>query len=168
MKVINKRILLEKKYCNICLYNKFPLEQNGNRILSVSPSNFYYHTGINANGLDVKNYKILSEKSHFGERLRIENEVKNIIDYEKIFYNSTWDMKYFFEVKNTVINWTIERLNRTLIKNNMKPLRKNKFNRLKRLFRKWTMESVPCHYKITGAKKRLHKKYYKEMRKENI
>lgn len=154
-KAINKRIKLEKKYCDICLYNKIPLNKMGNRVLSVSPGNFYYVTGINASRKDIEEYKRLSEKAHFGERLQIENEVENIIDWKILFPK----LKYFFEAKNILIELSLDDLNKLLIKSNIKTLRLYKFNRLKRLLRKWTVLSTQFHLKIKGAKKRLHRKY---------
>ncbi len=138
MSVINKRIILEKKYTNICLYNSLPLQQRGTKILAVSPGSFYYHTGIRAKIKDIMKYKKLSEKAHFGERLKIENEVNELINIKEFCSKNFID--YLFE---------------------MKTLRKHQYNRLMRLFRKWSLESNDCHYKISGAKRRLHYKYLK-------
>lgn len=65
---------------------------------------------------------------------------------------------YFFEIKNEIYNYTIERLKQLLTSKKLEPLRIQKYNRLKKLLRKWTFLSTNCHYKITDAKKRLHKK----------
>ena len=156
-KIINKRIQLEKKYSNICLHNKMPLIEMRNRVLSVSPGNYYYHTTINANGKDIREYKLLNSKAHFGERKKIEDEVYSLFPWD-LFMNC-----YFFEMKNEIYNYTIEKLNQLLISKGLKSLRIQKYNRLKKLLRKWTFLSSSCHYKINGAKKRLHKKYMKNI-----
>lgn len=156
-KIISQRMRLEKKYSNICLHHHFPLIETENKIISVSPGNFYFHTSINANGDDFRKYRILNSKAHFGERKKVEEEVYNIFPW-KLFMDC-----YFFEMKNIIINYPIEKINYILISNNLKPIRIQLFNRLKRLLRKWTFLSSSCHYKITGAKKRLHRKYMKNM-----
>ena len=159
MSVINKRIILEKKYTNICLYNSLPLQQRGTKILAVSPGSFYYHTGIRAKIKDIMKYKKLSEKAHFGERLKIENEVNELINIKEFCSKNFID--YFFEMKNIIIELTLDNLNAMLYLFNMNTLRKHQYNRLMRLFRKWSLESNDCHYKISGAKRRLHYKYLK-------
>ena len=163
MSIISKRIMLEKKYTNICLYNSLPLQQRGTKILSASPGSFYYHTGIRANAKDVIEYKELSKKAHFGIRLQIENEVNSLINISDFCSKSYVD--YFFEMKNIIMELSLEKLNAMLHLFKMNTLRKYQYNRLMRLFRKWSLESNNCHYKIDGAKRRLHYKYLnKEIR----
>lgn len=95
MSIITKRIHLEKKYSNYCLYYEIPLPEVENRILSVSPSAYYYHTGINADPYDNYQYKDLSKKAHIGKREEIENEVGTLIDL-------TLFEGYFFDIKNEI------------------------------------------------------------------
>nr|WP_317279407.1 hypothetical protein [uncultured Fusobacterium sp.] len=154
MSIITKRIHLEKKYSNYCLYYKIPLPEVENRILSVSPSGYYYHTGINADPYDNYQYKALSKKAHIGKREEIENEVGTLIDL-------TLFEGYFFDIKNEISCMSLDELNSYLLSSGSKALKKYQFNRLQKLFRKWTEESIKCHYKITGAKKRIHKKLKK-------
>lgn len=153
--LLNKRMQLEKKYSNYCLYFKIPLPERGNKILSISPSGYFYHTGINANIIDSEKYKQISKKAHFGLRLKIEKEVSKIINLN-LFEG------YFFDKKNKLYSYNLDQLNSFLIKNNNKPLKIYEFNRLKKLFRKWNEESVKCHYQIKGAKRRIHNKIKKE------
>ena len=166
MKILNKRMMLEKKYCDICLYNELPLEQMGNRILAISPSSFYHHVGINAKGDDVREYKRLSKKAHFGKRKIIEDEVFDIINYNntKKFLST----EYFCDLKKCLYKMNIDQLNSILIKSKSKPIRKNSFNRLKKLLRIWSQESISCHFKINGARKRLHKKFVKRSEEYEI
>lgn len=154
MSIITKRIHLEKKYSNYCLYYKIPLPEVENRILSVSPSAYYYHTGINADPYDNYQYKDLSKKAHIGKREEIENEVGTLIDL-------TLFEGYFFDIKNEISCMSLDELNSYLLSSGSKALKKCQFNRLQKLFRKWTEESIKCHYKINGAKKRIHKKLKK-------
>ena len=152
MNLINKRVQLEKKYSNYCLYFGIPLPEKGGRVMSISPSGYYYHTGVNSNLIDSLEYKEISKKAHFGLRLEIETEVAQLIDLD------IFEGDYFFDKKNNIANMSMEELNKYLILFGCKTLKKDKFNRLQRLFRKWNEESIKCHYKITGAKKRIHKK----------
>ena len=59
-KTIRKRMFLEKKYSNYCLFFKIPLPEVGNRVVSISPSAYYYHTGIREQSGDSKIFKELS------------------------------------------------------------------------------------------------------------
>lgn len=152
MKLINKRIQLEKKYSNYCLYFGIPLPEKGGRVMSISPSGYFYHTGINANPYDSFEYKEINQKAHFGLRLEIETEVAQLIDLD------IFEGDYFFDKKNNIVQMSMVELNNYLLLFGCKTLKKDKFNRLQRLFRKWNEESIKCHYKITGAKKRIHKK----------
>lgn len=154
-KILNKRKALEKKYSNYCLYFKIPLPEVGNRVISLSPTAYYNHTFINADSYDSKLYKFLNQKAHFGIRKQIEDEVKEILTTDSF---EIFGVKYFFELKQFICNITFDELNRILSKKKLKKLRKDIFNRLLKLFRRWGEESIKCHYKITGAKKRIHKK----------
>ena len=158
MNYINKRKMLEKKYCNICLYNKLPLEQKGDRVLSVSPGSFFYHTSVNAKIEDVMEYKRLSKKAHNGYRHFLEVETNKFIDV-KLFLKKA-GLNYFFELKNMIIDHSFEELNSLLYSLGIKRLRKYQYNRVERVLRLWGKESIKYHYFITGAKRRLHYKYY--------
>lgn len=124
--------------------------------MSISPSGYFYHTGINADSYDIFEYKEINQKAHFGLRLKIEKEVAQLIDL------NIFEGDYFFDKKNNIAKLSMEELNKYLMLFSCKTLKKDKFNRLQRLFRKWNKESIKCHYKITGAKKRIHQKLKKE------
>lgn len=160
-KTIRKRMFLEKKYSNYCLFFKIPLPEVGNRVVSISPSAYYYHTGIREQSGDSKIFKELSLKSHFGTRLEIENEVNKII---KIDNYALFGVKYFFELKNLIIHLNYDEFNKMLSKNKLNRIKKYEFNRILKLFRRWGEESFKCHYKISGAKKRIHKKIKKTLK----
>ena len=157
MNYINKRKMLEKKYCNICLHNKLPLEQKGDRVLSVSPGSYFYHTGINATTKDVIEYKRLSKKAHNGYRLYLENEVNKIVPVKEIL--KELKINYFFEFKNAIVESSFEELNGLLYSLKIKTLKKYQYNRMVRLLKIWGKESTKYHYFVTGAKRRLHYKY---------
>ena len=157
MNYINKRKMLEKKYCNICLHNKLPLEQKGDRVLSVSPGSYFYHTGINATIKDVIEYKRLSKKAHNGYRLYLENEVNKIVPVKEIL--KELKINYFFEFKNAIAEGSFEELNGLLYSLKIKTLKKYQYNRMVRLLKIWGKESTKYHYFVTGAKRRLHYKY---------
>lgn len=154
-KIINKRIFLEKRYSNYCLYYKIPLPEIGNRVVAISPTAYFYHTGIRENGIDSKEFKELNLKAHFGLRKKIEEEVEKILNINDY---SVFGIKYFFELKNILINLSHIELNKYLRKIGLKQIKKDKYNRILKLFRRWAEESFKCHYKITGAKKRIHRK----------
>lgn len=145
-KILNRRICLEKKWSNKCVKHGVPLPIKNGRVLSISPSAYYYHTGVNANGSDIRKYRELSEKAHDGERKEVEEEVFSLID--KRYYC------YFFEVKDMLIGVPYDEFNRII----GKPTKKDKYNRVQRLLRKWEQISHKCHYKVTGAIRRINGK----------
>lgn len=165
--IINKRMMLEKKYSNYCLHFNIPLPELGNRVISVSPTAYYHHTGIREKGQDSILFKELNRKAHFGLRKAIEEEVKSILNIKGDFY-SNFHIKYFFELKNIILNQTYENFNNLIKKSGLNRIRKDNYNRIIKLLRRWAEESFKCHYKINGAKKRIHKKIKKNQKRNDI
>lgn len=163
-KILKARMWLEKHYSDKCLFERNPLIEKGGRVFSVSPTQLFYHIGKFPFGKDDKAYRELNKKAHFGIRLEIEKEVGEIINWEDL------NLGYFFEMKNTLGQLTIDEINNILMKNKIKTIGKNKYNRLMKLFKRWTEESTKCHFKITGARKRLHRKWrnLKNERNKNL
>lgn len=143
---ISKRICLEKKWSNNCVKHNISLPRKNGRILSLSPSAYYYHTGINASGEDIKKYKFLSQYAHEDERKEIEDEVLKLT---KLNLNM-----YFFELKDELIELTYEEFNKYIGYS----IKKDKFNRVQRLLKKWEQISHKYHYKVTGALRRINEK----------
>lgn len=142
----NRRICLEKKWSNICVKHNITLPIKNGRLLSISPSAYYYHTGINACGEDIREYRKLSQLLHCGEREEIEKEVFELI--EKEYY------MYFFEVKDVLKNLPYD----VFCQEIGRYIKKDKYNRVQRLFRKWEQLSHKYHYKITGGLRRINDK----------
>ena len=86
--------------------------------MSISPSGYYYHTGVNSNLIDSLEYKEISKKAHFGLRLEIETEVAQLIDLD------IFEGDYFFHKKNNIANMSMEELNKYLILFGCKTLKK--------------------------------------------
>lgn len=148
-KNLNKRICLEKKWSNICVKQGIPLPTKNGRVLSLSPSAYYYHTGVNADGYDKSLYQDLSESLHDGERGDIEKEVIDLIQVNLCMFG-----KYFFELKDELINKDYDTFNKILGHS----IKKDKYNRVQRLLRKWEQISHKHHYKVKGALRRLNDK----------
>ncbi|WP_349764098.1 hypothetical protein [Fusobacterium sp. SYSU M8D902] len=147
MKELNQRICLEKKWSNNCVKNGIPLPRKDGRVLSISPTAYYYYTGVNADGYDSIKYKELSKKVHKNERGEIEKEVLLLISKNRNYLGY-----YFFELKNELINLSYDEFNK-VIKYSIK---KDKYNRVQRLLRKWEQLSHKYHYKITGGIRRIN------------
>lgn len=145
-KALNKRICLEKKWSNNCVKHNCYLPSKAGRVLSVSPSAYYHYTGVNACGEDIREYRKLSQSLHCGEREEIEKEVLAIISKEYYLY--------FFEIKDILKNLSYDDFCQEI----EKYIKKDKYNRVQRLFRKWEQLSHKCHYKVTGALRRLNDK----------
>lgn len=153
MKVIKERKKLEKKYTKLCLKYKHSLPSKNGRIMSISPTSYYYDCGVNPQAGDVPYFRELNKKSHYGIRLKIEKEVLEIL--QDCFKG------HFFQVKDKVFKISFENLNKIFQRNNKKTIKLDKYNRLIKLLRRWGEESKNCHYKINSAEKRLSKKYEK-------
>lgn len=150
---LKERKKLEKKYTNLCLYNEIPLPRKGLRIMSVSPTSYYYETGINPKSGDVPIFRNLNKKSHYGLRLKIEKEVLEVLQ-------NCFD-GYFFKIKEKVLRLSLEELNSIFQRKNKKTIKNKNYNRLIKLLRRWEEESKNCHYKLNNAQKRLSKKFEK-------
>lgn len=148
---LKERKKLEKKYTKLCLKYKHSLPSKNGRIMSVSPTSYYYNTNVNPIAGDIPYFRKLNEKAHYGIRLKIEKEVLEIL--QDCFKG------HFFQVKDKVLKISFEKLNIIFQRNKKKTLKLDKYNRLIKLLRRWGEESKTCHYKINSAEKRLSKKY---------
>lgn len=151
MEAIKERKKLEKKYTKLCLKYKHSLPTKNGRIMSVSPTSYYYNTDVNPIAGDIPYFRKLNEKAHYGIRLKIEREVLEIL--QNCFKG------HFFQVKDKVLKISFEKLNIIFQRNSKKTIKLDKYNRLIKLLRRWGEESKNCHYKINSAEKRLSKKY---------
>lgn len=151
MSVLKERKKLEREYTNICLHNKISLPSKNNRLMSVSPTSFYYHTDVNPMVGDVPYFQELNRTSHYGLRAKLEREALEIL--QDCFEG------HFFQIKDKVLNLSFDELNRKFQKNKKSTIKVDKYNRLLKLFRRWSEESKECHYKLNNAQKRLSKKY---------
>ena len=96
--IIHERKLLEKKYTTILLEETTrELPTKDNRMLSVSPTAFYYVSGISANQRDIKVTRMLHSLAHNGKRLEIEKEIISILNVGTLYFD------YFFEFKNYIL-----------------------------------------------------------------
>lgn len=161
-KLIKLRKKLEKKYTRYALYFDSYLPCKNNRIMSISPTSYWHNTGINANGIDMKKYKDLSEKIHQfeDERQKIEKEIKKIL---KIKYNNEIGgyNNYFFQLKDFILSFDFFEFNTYLQKERRETLKKIEFNRIVNLLKKWSFLSQDYHYKVNNAEKRISKKIIK-------
>lgn len=161
--IIHERKLLEKKYTTIVVEstnNTLPIKNN--RVLSVSPRAFYHVTNKSGNNTDMMNQQHMNERAHFGLRKEIEKEVFSLFCSVKL------KNCIFYEFKDTMVSMTHEEINTWvsrhrksyMIYNDMKQINKHQYNRLMKLFRRWSELSIQEHYKVTGYLKRKNKEKY--------